>query len=203
MKRLFYIFVTADLLLTTATAQETNSTATGKVYLDNREAIEAVTVTLVHEPTQNKYVTATQGNGYFHFFNLKPGGPYTITFTSVGFEILKIDNLSARLTGNALFAGDTELSEFSLKRSMQTLKEVHITGSAEQGGSVRNINRSHLNQMPSINRSFEEYVRIVPQANVNREGVISLAGQNNRFNSFFIDGAINNDISGLAVSGMN
>jgi outer membrane receptor for Fe3+-dicitrate len=44
---------------------------------------------------------------------------------------------------------------------------------------------------------------MIPQAKVNGEGVMSLAGQNNRFNAFFIDGANNNDILGLAVSGTN
>jgi hypothetical protein len=44
---------------------------------------------------------------------------------------------------------------------------------------------------------------LVPQAKVNGDGVMSLAGQNNRFNAFYIDGGNNTDIKGASVSGMN
>ena len=57
--------------------------------------------------------------------------------------------------------------------------------------------------MPTINRNFQDLVRLVPQAKVTGDGVMSLAGQNNRFNAFFIDGANNNDIQGISVNGMN
>jgi hypothetical protein len=64
------------------TAQETNSRASGKVFSDSNETVIGVTVTIIHEPTQNKYIDVTRNDGYFHFFNLKPGGPYSIIFSS-------------------------------------------------------------------------------------------------------------------------
>ena len=57
--------------------------------------------------------------------------------------------------------------------------------------------------MPTISRNFQDLVRLVPQAKVTGDGVMSFAGQNNRFNAFFIDGANNNDILGISVNGMN
>ena len=35
------------------------------------------------------------------------------------------------------------------------------------------------------------------------EGAVSIAGQNNRYNAFYIDGALNNDVFGIAASGTN
>jgi len=69
--------------------QETNSRASGKVISDGNEIPAGVTVTLIHEPTQNKYVAVSQNKGYFYFFDVKPGGPYTIIFSSAGYETFK------------------------------------------------------------------------------------------------------------------
>ena len=48
----------------------------GRVLSNNKENLANATVTVIQEPTQNKYVSLTRDNGYFHFFNIKPGGPY-------------------------------------------------------------------------------------------------------------------------------
>ena len=49
------------------TAQETNSRASGKVFSDSNETVIGVTVTIIHEPTQNKYIDVTRNDGYFNF----------------------------------------------------------------------------------------------------------------------------------------
>jgi len=91
------------------TAQETNSRASGKVFADSNETVSGVTVTIIHEPTQNKYVDATRSDGYFNLFNLKPGGPYSIIFSSAGYESLKKTDLFIHLTGDHFFFGDVEM----------------------------------------------------------------------------------------------
>ena len=72
-----------------------------------------------------------------------------------------------------------------------------------KSGMETNISGFTLRSMPTISRNFQDFVRLVPQAKVTGDGVMSFAGQNNRFNAFFIDGANNNDIQGISVSGMN
>ena len=51
-------------------------------------------------------------------------------------------------------------------------------------------------RLPTINRSLQDFTRLSPQANGN-----SLGGLNNRYNNISIDGAVNNDLFGLAGSG--
>jgi hypothetical protein len=185
-------------------AQETNSRASGKVYSDSNETVSGVTVTIIHEPTQNKYVDATRSDGYFNLFNLKPGGPYTIIFSSAGYETLKKTNLFIHLSGEHFFFGSTEISEFFIQKKIVMLEEVVINApDRTKTGIETNITSSTLRSMPSINRNFQDFVRLVPQAKVTGDGVMSLAGQNNRFNALFIDGANNNDIQGNSVNGMN
>jgi hypothetical protein len=57
--------------------------------------------------------------------------------------------------------------------------------------------------LPTVGRNVSDYLRFVPQAKVTGDGGISLAGQNNRYNAFYIDGAVNNDVFGLSASGTN
>ena len=57
--------------------------------------------------------------------------------------------------------------------------------------------------MPTIDRSIYDVVKFTPQASVSKNGGISFAGSNNRYNSFQVDGAVANDSFGLAASGTN
>jgi hypothetical protein len=69
----------------------------------NEIPVRYVTVTVIHDPTQNKYIYITNKDGYFYFFNLKPGGPYSITFSSVGYETLKKNDSFIHLSVNIFF----------------------------------------------------------------------------------------------------
>ena len=57
--------------------------------------------------------------------------------------------------------------------------------------------------LPSVGRSLNDYLHYTPQVKVTGDGGVAFAGQNNRYNSFFIDGSNNTDIFGLAASGTN
>jgi hypothetical protein len=186
-------------------SQETNSNASGRVYSNDNEKIAGVTITVIHQPTQNKYVSATGDDGYFHFFNLKPGGPYSVILSSTGFETLIKNNLSLHLGIEKFVFNNAEVVEYFLQKKNMLLDDVVIkaTNGKSKTGIETSISNVALQSVPSVSRNFQDLLRLVPQAKVTAEGSISLAGQNNRFNAFFIDGANNNDISGLAVSGMN
>jgi len=205
-KLLYILFFFHFSVLIKLHAQETNSQASGRVFSDSNETPVEATVTVIHEPTQNKYVSITRNDGYFHFFNLKPGGPYSIIFSSAGYETLKKTNLFIYLTGEHFFLGNTEIADFLLQKKIVTLDEVVIDAhhaNRNKTGIETNITGTALKSMPTISRSLQDFVRLVPQAKVTGDGVMSLAGQNNRFNAFFIDGANNNDLQGLAVNGNN
>lgn len=189
-----------------STAQETNSSVSGKVLSDNIEIPNGVSITIVHEPTQTKYVSVVRNNGYFNFFNLKPGGPYSIIFTSAEYDSLKETNLFIHLGSEYFLRENTEIQEFALQKKTVTLNEIFVDADMSKRnktGLETIITASALQSMPTVSRSLQDFVRLVPQAKVNGDGVISLAGQNNRFNAFFIDGASNSDLKGLALNGMN
>lgn len=195
------LFISSRLI-----SQETNSHASGRVLSEMNSALSGATVTAIHEPTQSKYVTVSHINGNFNFFNLTPGGPYTIIISSSGFKNLKTENLIVHFKNEHFSLGNTEATAFILEKSIVTLNEVVVKSNSitnNKTGIETSITSSTLQSMPTISRSFQDFLRIIPQAKVTGDGVISLAGQNNRFNSFFIDGANNNDILGLAANGTN
>jgi len=76
----FYFFLFPVILssFNYVDAQETNGHVSGRVLSEKNEIISHANVTVLHEPTQSKYVAVTRHDGYFHFFNIKPGGPYKI-----------------------------------------------------------------------------------------------------------------------------
>ena len=68
------------------------------------------------------------------------------------------------------------------------------------------VNEKLINDVPTISRAIGDFARLNPLATIDENGdgfSISLAGQNNRYNSLYIDGAVSNDVFGLAGSGTN
>jgi outer membrane receptor for ferrienterochelin and colicin len=105
------------------------------------------------------------------------------------------------------------LGESSKQDIVMTNKPAEMTAvvvtttrsSQSKGGVETNISREKVANLPTVGRNITDLLRTVPQAKLDRrnEGAIAIAGQNNRYNAFYIDGALNNDVFGLAASGTN
>jgi len=187
--------------------QETNSQVTGIVRTETNELLAGATITLVHETTKNIYTTLSRNNGRFFFFNLRPGGPYSITISHTGYETIKEENLFVGFNSSNNFLdgnNNDETADYVLKDKIRSLTEVTVKNYVrrwDRPGVETWINTQKLSSLPSISRNLQDFVRLVPQSKVNGDGMMSLAGQNNKFNAFFIDGSNNNDILGAALSG--
>ena len=97
MKRFLTILICISNLtgfeINNVTAQQTNSFITGRILNDKNEPIVAATIIAIHQPTQNTFSTISRSDGYFNLFNVKPGGPYTISASHMGYETIKKQNL--------------------------------------------------------------------------------------------------------------
>jgi hypothetical protein len=164
--------------------------------------LSGTTVTLVHEPTKNTYSTQTNGSGYYYFFNLKPGGPYTITVSYSGY----ITETKQDLYFNYSSVQDEDFIPFVMRKNNTPLEKVVVTGKRPEDvktGTETNITEQQIRSLPSISRNLQDYIRLVPQAKVSGDGMMSLAGQPGKYNAVFIDGSSSNDPLGLAQSGTN
>ncbi|WP_375559255.1 carboxypeptidase regulatory-like domain-containing protein [Bernardetia sp. OM2101] len=182
----------------------TTASLSGVVKDKNGEELPGATVLAVHTPTGSQFGTVTSLNGNYSIRNMNVGGPYTITVQYIGYEDNKKENVYLSL-------GQTLSLDFLLEETVSELAVVTVTSEreiidGEKTGASTVISTETIDNMPTASRNLADYLRVTPQANVtegNDGPEISIAGQNNRFNSIFIDGAVSNDVFGLSASGTN
>lgn len=183
----------------------TTSSINGRV-LDNTETpLPGANVIAVHVPTGSVYGAITDFDGFYRITNMKSGGPYTLSISYVGFEDFTNN-------GFILSLGESKRLSATLSESQNALDEIVITGqsngvfNSNKTGAETTISERDIANLPSVSRSIADFARVTPQAQLtegNDGFSISLAGQNNRYNAVYIDGAVNNDVFGLAGSGTN
>lgn len=202
----FYLALAAFLITAMAFSQGvTTSAISGKVVDETGEPLGGATVIAIHLPTGTTYGAATDFDGFYRISGMRAGGPFKITFSYVGFSEIAEEDVFLTL-------GRTSQFNVVLKESATALEEVVISATASgvfggnKTGTETTVTQRDVQTIPAASRSIADFVRITPQAQVtegNDGFSISLAGQNNRYNAIYIDGAVNNDVFGLAGSGTN
>jgi len=187
-----------------ALAQTTTGAFSGRVLAQtDQSALPGVMVEAIHVPTGTRYAAVSQNNGRFGMQNLRVGGPYTVTATIPGFRTQKIEGLSVAL-------GETRDVSFELV--LETVTEsVEVTAeaipliAADKMGSGSGVTLDQLKALPTVRRQLQDFARLNPYFVVDAADQnstrIAVAGKNNRYNSVQIDGAVNNDLFGLADTG--
>lgn len=177
----------------------TTGSMTGKVVDTNGEALIGANITALHEPSGTLYGVATDLDGNYTFPNMRVGGPYTISVSYTGYGTQTYKEVYLRL-------GEKQRRNFTLSESAIELEAIQIVASAgtvgQNSGTSTQITTEEIDVMPTLNRDVDDYLRLTPQASGYGDGT-SFGGINNRYNAIYIDGAVNNDVFGLASSGTN
>lgn len=204
VKHLLKIFMMALVMVftTSLSAQVTSSGLSGRVIDEaTKEALIGASVRVKHLPTGTTYGAATNDKGLYRIQGMRPGGPYRVEVSYVGYETKVFDDLRLSL-------GETEQLNVWLKDDAQTLEQFVVTAergsrfNSQKTGAGSNFTRKAIDRTPSISRSVFDIAKLNPQANAAGTGT-SFAGSSNRYNSFQIDGTVNNDVFGLSSSGVN
>jgi hypothetical protein len=141
-------------------------------------------------------------NRYYRIANLQVGGPYTLKISFVGYKSYEKSDIFLTLGQNLRV--DIEMSP-----EAQSLGVVQVTGvrndvfDGSRTGAETNVGSEAIQVMPSVGRGITDLVRLTPQAKITQDGGVEIAGANNRYNSIYIDGAVNNDVFGLTATGTN
>ena len=67
-------------------AQVTTSALSGVVTDENQQAMIGATITALHEPSGTKYNAVTNMDGRYTIQGMRPGGPYRVSVSYVGYQ---------------------------------------------------------------------------------------------------------------------
>ena len=201
---LFSLLLCCDTLLLQAQGVTTAS-LNGRITSSNKEGLIGATIVATHGPSGSKYGVATDLDGFYRIPSMRVGGPYVLEISYTGFEPHVREGIF--LTLGQGFQYNVQLQETAIE-----LDGVEVVASrtdifdGNRTGQESIVDERIISDIPTVNRAIADYARFNPLASIeeNNDGfTISLAGQNNRYNAIYIDGAVNNDAFGLAGSGTN
>lgn len=206
LSKVIPMFFLGIMLVTNALGQGvTTSSMNGRVTDTKGEALIGANIVAIHTPSGTTYGNATDLDGYYRMQGMRVGGPYKITITYTGFEDQIKEGIY--LTLGQSFKFDGKLSESAIALDLVTvISNRNDVFDGNRTGQQTIIDENTINATPTLSRSIADFARLNPLASIdeNADGFsISIAGQNNRYNAIYIDGAVNNDVFGLAGSGTN
>lgn len=178
----------------TVYSQVTTSGMNGVVSGAQGERLPGATVIAVHEPSGTQYGTITNTEGRFNLQGMRPGGPYRIEISFIGYA-------KKTYTDVRLYLGEAFVLNVVLEESTVDVGEVLVVGrkasafQTDKTGATTNISNEQMNAMPTINRSIQDIARISPYANG-----MSFAGGDGRSTNFTVDGANFNNNFGLSAN---
>ena len=175
-----------------ASAQVTTSALSGVVTDENQQAMIGATITALHTPSGTKYNAVTNMDGRYTIQGMRPGGPYTVTVSYIGYEPRSINNVTLQLA-------ETSNLDFDMSIDANTLDEVVVTTAAtkfraEKTGAATNINSTQISNLPTVTRSLTDITRLSPYGGSG----MSFAGTDGRTANFTVDGANFNNNFGLS-----
>lgn len=180
-----------------ANAQVTTSAISGKVLDETKAPVIGATVVAIHEPSGTLYGAVTNVDGRYTIQGMRTGGPYKIEISYVGYN-------KTAFTGISLELGNTLSLNAEMKPSSELLDEVVVVADAKaNAGAAHNFSTGKITSTPTVDRNVYDIVKNMPMASTSKNGGITFAGSNNRYNSFQIDGTVSNDVFGLSASGTN
>ena len=194
MKKLFLLMLTI-FAYCAVNAQVTTSGMNGTVVDQNGQPLVGATVVAVHTPSGTQYGAVTDKNGNYNLQGLRTGGPYSVTFSFVGYQ-------SVEFPGLMLSLGQTLKRDAFLKDS-QELEAVVIKAdgrnssmNVNRAGAVTSISNEQIELMPTVNRSMNDIMKLTPQASSTTSG-LAIGGGNYRQSYVTVDGAAFNNMFGI------
>lgn len=192
--------VPAALIPAAVQAQETTSSIRGAIVSEQRKPVAGAVVTIVHTPSGTRVVQTSGANGEFNATGLRLGGPYSITVQAPGYDAAT-DNL------DSLTAGVPQRIEVMLA---STGKTITVTAARTRSaitigtGAASILTARDIAGVANVNRDIRNLAARDPMVNIDptNGGAISIAGQNNRFNRFTVDGVAFGDPFGLEAGGL-
>ena len=193
MKKLKFLMLSAMFTLALVmNAQVTTASLSGVVVDEGQQPMVGATITAVHVPSGTVYNASANMEGRYTIQGMRPGGPYTVSVSYVGYEKREIEGITLQL-------GNTYNLDVPMEYDSEQLSELVVYGkgskfNTEKTGAVTNINNAQITNLPTVTRSITDITRLSPYAG---QGM-SFAGTDGRTANFTVDGANFNNNFGLS-----
>ena len=193
-KRLHLLVALLAFMVSTAMAQITTSGISGKVTANGEDIIGA-TIKAVHQPSGTVYRAVTNIDGRYSIQGMRPGGPYVLEVSYVGYKTKEVKNFNLSLGQNTI------LNE-SLSENSEMLQDVVVTADrnnnmrTDRAGATTSINADQIEAVPTVSRSMNDLLKLTPQG-ANVGSGFSVGGGNYRQSYVTVDGAAFNNAFGI------
>ncbi|HUO51217.1 MAG TPA: carboxypeptidase regulatory-like domain-containing protein [Gemmatimonadaceae bacterium] len=165
------------------------------------QPVDAAQVTVVNVASGVALTAQSRPSGVYFVSGLAVGGPYKVTVRRIGYRPTTVD------AGN-ISLGQRKVVDVKLEPQAATLAAITVEGGGiaapiinpNRRGTASLVNDSTLQNAPTLNRNFTDFVKTVPQVTSAGPGS-SAGGVNNRYNNIQIDGSNSNDLFGLGSTG--
>ena len=176
-----------------AYAQVTTSSLGGRVVDQNGDPVIGAAVVAMHGPSGTSYAAVTNEDGRYTIQGMRPGGPYTVEVSCLGYQQTNYTGVTLQLAETfSLNAKIAESNEF-LEQSI-VIADAYSKFAQEKTGAATNINNSQIASLPTVNRSITDVTRLSPYGG----NGMSFAGSDGRTANFTVDGANFNNNFGLS-----
>ena len=153
----------------------------GRVLDQDGTPVEAALVTLVHTRTGAASTALSVADGRYTLRGQRPGGPYTVTVTRIGFREFTREDIEV-LLGRFVDLNITLLSAAIEIEGLVVEVEPDPVFNPGRIGISTLVTSEVLRQLPSVKRDFLDFAALTPLVRTSEEGV-SVAGASYRFNT--------------------
>jgi outer membrane receptor for ferrienterochelin and colicin len=191
--------------VSTAFAQNTSSSISGRILDAAGEPVAGASVEILHVPSGTSRTVVTDANGRYAAQGLRVGGPFDVKASGSAGVSAEQDDVYLKL------AEETTLNLTVAPSNATTLEGITVTAAApgatfqaDNKGLSSNVSQRELKVIPNPGRSIQDIARTDPHITLTSvgRGEISALGQNSRYNNITIDGVPTNDSFGLEPNGL-
>jgi hypothetical protein len=196
-KSLFVMLLILFLSLSTFGQDATTSSMNGKIVDSKGLPLIGSTIVAIHVPTGTLYGAAANNQGLFSIQGMRPGGPYKVEISFVGYSKKTFTDITLQL-------GETYSMNAGLTESSTELGEIVVVGSKPSAfstvktGASTNVNSQTMTLVPSLNRSLNDYTKLSPYGSSGG----SFVGRESYMTNVTVDGANFNNNFGLSGGNM-
>ena len=191
MKKIIFILII--FLSVVGHSQVTSSAISGTVKSKTGESLPGASVEVVHKPTGTKYFSTTGANGGYAVQGIRPGGPYTVKVTYVGYKTTEITEINAPLGSNLNVNILVEEESNVLNEVVVSTKSKGNFNKGRNGASQQFSNR----EITAVPVTGARSINSITKYNANAGANGTFGGQDSRLNNFTIDGSVFNNGFGL------